>query len=269
MTRLAPRFVLIAAFVVVAVSALSTPVAALGRGPDVDAGTDAGGATVHVIERSIDGGSSTSGHGTDDGCARRYVATTELVYKFPQARFDASFDLPPKPSAFHQAFDVFCGSTYIATVWAIPQAAAAVIGAEVARELLARVEFPPARIAASPPRGLTGLDSWFWIDGTDGAPIALSQSEFGISVDLEVRLAGVTWNFGDGTRLNAGLGRTFPARSDVTHTYETRGRHTVTAAFRFTARYLVDGGAWVDLGPVPRTVTAAYDVVEVRSLLTR
>ena len=47
------------------------------------------------------------------------------------------------------------------------------------------------------------------------------------------------------------------------------GEHTVTAAFRFTARYRVDGGAWVDLGPVPRTVTAAYDVVEVRSLLTR
>jgi hypothetical protein len=269
MTRLTPRLALIAAFAAVAVGVLSAPAAALGRGPDVDAGTDPGGASVHVIERSIDGGSSTGGHGADDGCARRYIATTELVYKFPQARFDASFDLPPQPSAFHQAFDVYCGSTYIATVWAIPQAAAAVIGAELARELLARVEFPPARIAASPRRGLTGLESWFWIDGAGGAPIVLSRSEFGISVDLEVRLAGVTWSFGDGTRLDAGLGRTFPARSDVTHTYETRGRHTVTAAFRFTARYRVDGGAWVDLGPVPRTVTATYDVVEVRSLLVR
>jgi hypothetical protein len=250
----------------VATIALSAAHAAADRN-HVDAGTDDGGASVHVIERSISDGAGAGGNASGGGCARTYVATTGLFYKFPQARFDVP--LGPAPSPFHQAFDVYCGSTYVATVWAIPQAAAAAIGAELAREMLARVEFPPARIATNPARGLTGLESWFWIDGTDGAPITLSRSEFGISVDLEVRLSGITWDFGDGTRVDAGLGRVFPAASDVTHTYEARGRRILRAAFRFTARYRVDGGPFVDLGPVPRTISRTYDVVEVRGLLTK
>jgi hypothetical protein len=260
------RVALLLASVSMTVALASQPAAA-DRGPEVNAGTDDRGASVHVIERSVSDGAGDTGHASRDGCARSYVPTTELFYKFPQARFDVPLDSAPSP--FHQAFDVYCGSTYLATVWAIPQAAAAAIGAQVARELLARVEFPPARIAANPARGLTGLESWFWIDGTDGAPITLSRSEFGISVDLEVRLVGVTWDFGDGTRVDAGLGRVFPAASDVTHTYEARGRRTVGAAFRFTARYRVDGGPFVDLGPVPRTLTRTYDVVEVRGLLVK
>jgi hypothetical protein len=241
--------------------------AANDRGPEVSAGTDDRGAGVHVIERSVSDGAGNSGHASRDGCTRTYVATSDLFYKFPQARFDVP--LGPAPSLFHQAYDVYCGSTYLATVWAIPQTAAAAIGAQLARELLARLEFPPVHIAANPARGLTGLASWFWIAGTDGAPITLSRTDLGISVDLEVRLAGVTWDFGDGTHVDAGLGRAFPAPSDVAHTFETRGRHTVRAAFRFTARYRVDGGAFTDLGPVPRTVAQTYDVVEVRGLLAK
>jgi hypothetical protein len=252
----------------VTVTASATPVRADTR-PHVDAGTDPGGATVHVIEGSVTGGAGGGRNGSADGCTFRYVATTALVYKFPQARFDAPRDLPPAPSPFHQAFDLFCGDTYIATVWAIPQAAAAAIGAAFARELLARVEFPPVTIAARPARGLTGLESWFWIDGTDGAPITLSRAEFGISVDLEVRLVGVDWGFGDGPPVHAGLGAAYPKRSSVTHTFEAKGARNVTAAFRFVARYRVDGGEWIDLGPVPRTVARAYDVVEIRSLLVR
>jgi hypothetical protein len=255
---------LVAALTTVMVTSLP---AAAERGPEINAGTDDHGASVHVIERSVSDGAGDTGHAARDGCSRTYVATTELFYKFPQARFDVP--LGPAPSPFHQAFDVYCGSTYLATVWAIPQAAAAAIGAQVARELLARVEFPPAHVAANPQRGLTGLPSWFWIDGTDGAPITLSRTEFGISVDLEVRLVGVTWDFGDGTHVDAGLGRAFPVQSDVTHTFETRGRRTVRAAFRFTARYRVDGGGFTDLGPVPRRITQTYDVVEIRSLLVK
>jgi hypothetical protein len=269
-SRRLPRLLLVVFAVVVTMTAATmTAARADTRTPHVDAGTDTNGATVHVIDGSISDGSGGGRRASSDGCARRYVATTELVYKFPQARFDAPRDLPPAPSPFHQAFDVYCGDTYLATVWAVPQAAAAAIGAQFARELLARVEFPPVTIAASPRHGLTGLDSWFWIDGTDGSPITLSRADLGITVDLEVRLVGVAWDFGDGTHLDAGLGKVFPARSDVTHNYETRGPHAVSAAFRFTARYRIDGGDWIDLGPVPRTVERAYDVAEVRSLLVR
>jgi hypothetical protein len=267
--RLLPRLLVAALAIATAtVTASATPVRADTR-PHIDAGTDPDGATVHVIEGSVTGASGGGGTGSGGGCVFRYVATTALVYKFPQARFDAPRDLPPAPSPFHQAFDLYCGDTYIATVWAIPQAAAAAIGAAFARELLARVEFPPVTIAARPARGLTGLESWFWIDGTDGSPITLSESQFGISVELEVRLVGVDWDFGDGPAVHAGLGAAYPKRSSVTHTFETKGARTVSAAFRFVARYRVDGGDFIDLGPVPRTVARAYDVVEVRSLLVR
>ena len=84
-----------------------------------------------------------------------------------------------------------------------------------------------------------------------------------------MRLVGVAWDFGDGTRLDAGLGKAYPARSDVAHTFETRGARAVSAAFRFAARYRIDGADWIDLGAVPRTVSQTYDVVEVRSLLVR
>jgi hypothetical protein len=262
--RRALSAVAVTAVALLATSTMGSALSAEGRG--IDAGTDPDGATVHVVDGSVSAGSAS---GSGGGCVRRYVPTDLLVYKFHFELPEAPLAIPAAPSLLHQAFDVYCGNTYLTTVWAIPSAAAAVIGAQTARELLARVEFPPVTIAASPARGLTGLDSWFWIDGTDGAPMTLSRTDFGISVDLEVRLVGVAWDFGDGTHVDAGLGKQYPARSDVTHTFESKGSRTVSAAFRFAARYRVDGAEWIDLGAVPRSTTAAYDVVEVRSLLVR
>ena len=225
---------------------------------------------MHVIEGSVTGGAGGGRNGSADGCTFRYVATTALVYKFPQARFDAPRDLPPAPSPFHQAFDLFCGDTYIATVWAIPQAAAAAIGAAFARELLARVEFPPVTIAARPARGLTGLESWFWIDGTDGAPITLSRAEFGISVDLEVRLAGVDWGFGDGPAGARGPRRGVP-EALVGHAHvrdEGRARPSAprSGSWRATASTAANGST---SGRCRAPSRGVYDVVEIRSLLVR
>ena len=234
---------------------------------EIDAGTDPGGATVHVVDGSV-GRGSVANH-APGACERRYVATRYAAFKFDLLLPGIPLQLPAAPSPFHEPFDVYCGDTYLTTVWAIPSAAAAALGAQTARDLLARIEFPPVTIAASPARGLTGLESWFWIAGTDGAPITLSRTDFGISVDLEVRLVGVAWDFGDGAHVDAGLGKAYPARSDVAHTFETTGARTVSAAFRFAARYRVDGADWIDLGPVPRSISQAYDVVEVRSLLVR
>ena len=274
-SRRLPRLLLAVCTLAVAmtlttIGASTTSARADTRTPHVDAGTDPNGATVHVIDGSVTGESGGHGRTTNDGCARRYVATTELVYKFPQARFDAPRDLAPAPSLFHQAFDVYCGDTYLTTVWAIPQAAAAAIGAQFARELLARVEFPPVTIAASPRRGLTGLDSWFWIDGTDGSPITLTRSDLGITVDLEVRLVGVAWDFGDGTHLDAGLGKVFPAavrrHAHLRDARPSRRRARRSGSRRATASTAATGSTSAR-SPAPST--GSYDVVEVRSLLVR
>ena len=56
----------------------------------------------------------------------------------------------------------------------------------------------------------------------------------------------------------------------MTHLYESRsdpGGYTVTAAFSFSVRYRVDGGAWIELPPVERGASRLYDVVESRGQL--
>ena len=135
-------------------------------------------------------------------------------------------------------------------------------------ELLARVDFPELRIGANPQPGLTGLPSWFWIEGYDGKPLVVRRAAPGITVDIEVRAGPLTWDFGDGTVVVAGYGRPYPEPSDVAHTYERRGTHTVTVRYAFTARYRVNGAAWAELDAVGRVASRTYPVREVRSLLT-
>ena len=240
------------------------PAAGFDRGPSIDVGTDPGGASVHVIERSVSDGSGDTGHAPRDGCSRTYVATSDPLLQVPAGALRRP--PPPAPSPFHEAFDVCTAARRTS-----PRSGRS----HRPRPRLRRADRPraagPARVPAradrrQPGAGLTGLPSWSLDSGTDGAPITISRTQFGISVDLEVRLAGVTWDFGDGDRVAAGLGRALPRAVRRDPHLRDAGHHGVRAAFRFTARYRVDGGPLTDLGPVPRTVTQTYDVVEVRGV---
>jgi hypothetical protein len=259
--------VLVACLSVLLVVASAAPAGADSR--SIDAGTDPNGATVRVIDGS-EVGQPGGGGAPSNGCQRRYVAALAPIYRHPDASpwLPVAF-LPPAPSPAHQPFDVYCGDSYLTTVWAIPADAAAAVGAEMARELLAHIDFPAVSIGVNPTEGITGLPSWFWLDGDVGAPITRSQSAFGITVDLEVRVGDVRWGFGDGATLPGGPGHHYPTPSDIAHTYERRGAYTVTAGLGYHTRYRVDGGAWTDLDAVGRSVGTGYAVREVRSVLTR
>jgi hypothetical protein len=183
--------------------------------------------------------------------------------------------MPPRPGPGYVAYHVFCEGTYVTSVWLPPNAfapVAPVVDTRAIAERLARdLPYPAATVHASPEgRGLTGLESWFWVAGYVG-PIHDAVDGFGIRVEVEATPGTVRWDFGDGTPAAVGsLGRAAPGRSDVAHTYEHRsGRRPlgVRATVRLDVRYRVDAGPWQALDPVFRTATRGYPVAESRAAL--
>jgi hypothetical protein len=246
----------------------------------VDVDTDPSGARVELgrdLSWGETGAAAPHPGGQGGGCRRRWVpAPAPIVMQpAPGAVDPGPGFLPPPPSADAKAYLVYCDATYLTTIWAVPAQfnGGNVTGAlrSLAERLVRDLPFPDAAIDISPgERGLTGLESWFWMTGYDGAPLDATVSGFGTTVAVEARATGATWNFGDGAESVTGLGRPYPARSDVTHVYERRsGRDgfAVSVDFEFAAHYRVDGGAWQPLAPVARRAERAYLVDEVRAQL--
>jgi hypothetical protein len=95
----------------------------------------------------------------------------------------------------------------------------------VAQSLSQRVELAPGAIEMSPTRaGLTGAQSWFWLDPAPRRQ-SLSISLAGETVNV-IADPTVQWRFGDGASVDAGPGVPYqadaPAAAAVTHVYGTR-----------------------------------------------
>lgn len=86
-------------------------------------------------------------------------------------------------------------------------------------------------------------------------------------------LAGVTWDFGDGTPpVSAGLGEAWPEHSSVQHTYQNpsgAGPYRVTARLLFQPSYTVNGAPGEALDPIEVPVTRDYVVREVQAVRRR
>ena len=151
------------------------------------------------------------------------------------------------------------------------------VGGDFAIDTIDSVGPPPSTIRFNPEsRGLVGIESWFWVEGYDGAPIVQTfvHPEFipPITVTIELTYQNTVWNFGDGSTATADLGRAYPAESSVRHAYDRDSGstpYTVTATLTFGARYSVNGGAWIDIGTVERDVTGQHAVVAAEAVRTR
>lgn len=254
------------------------------RPPRADVSTDPAGAHVRLsrggawaeVRAPRSNGDDAGGSAPSSGCLRRWVPTPypNYIRKGPVRPDRHTTPMPPSPGPTYVAYHVFCGATYITSVWLTPAVflvAAPIDPRAIAEELVRDLPYPAAGIGASPEtRGLTGLESWFWVVGYQG-PLRDAVDELGLLVEVEATPAAVRWDFGDGTAPVAGtLGRAAPDRSDVAHVYEQRRRSTpaaVRAVVRLDARYRVDGGRWLPLDPVFRAATRAYPVAESRAAL--
>src|SRR4051812_41175913 len=140
-----------------------------------------------------------------------------------------------------------------------------------AERLVRALPYPAATVGANPGgRGLTGLESWFWVNGYTGAPIVDTVSQFGLTVTVEATPDSTDWDFGDGTvGRGLGLGAAPPAPTDVTHVYEVRGgpSYRVRALIRLAVRWRLGAGPWQGLPPIVRTAVLDYPVVSSRAAL--
>ena len=134
-----------------------------------------------------------------------------------------------------------------------------------------RLPVPQGAIEANPTRSLVGLPTFFWYSGYDGRPLTRTVSAFGVTVQVEATPTGYRWAFGDGgSLLSEGLGRAYPARSPITHTYQTaRPAVTVRCRFAFAVRWRTAGDSWAPLPPLARTASATLEVAESQTVIAQ
>jgi hypothetical protein len=263
---------------VVTLIGLATPTTA-GAAGWADASTDPSGAHV-VLGRDRTWAEVPtrpgSGGGTTEVCVRRWVpAAGEVELRpTPTGDYRAIPIQTPRPGPEYSVYHVWCsdlgGDHYLGSVWLRPEQFG-VDPRAIAERLVRDLPYPAATIGANPTgRGLTGLASWFWVEGYTAAPVTDTVRAFGLTVSVEAVPASVSWDFGDGTTARGlGLGTPPPGRSDVQHVFETRGGPTVRvrAVIRLAVRWRAGAGPWATLDPVTRTAVLDYPVVESRAVL--
>ena len=208
---------------------------------------------------------------TSTGCVRRWIPSGEFqLRKTPTGDYREVPITAARPGPEYSVYQVFCDATYVGAVWLRPQQFG-VNPFAIAERLVRDLPYPAATVGTNPQtRGLTGLETWFWVAGYTGAPIADTVTQFGLHVDVEAVPASVSWDFGDGaTARGLGLGSAPPRRSTVVHTFEVRARpaFTLRALVMLSVRWRLNGGPWQALDPVVRTATRAYSVVASRAAL--
>jgi hypothetical protein len=165
-------------------------------------------------------------------------------------------------------FFVICAGRVTSIVWLDRSRGPTVAATNVTEQLVREIPLPVVSVRVSPDRRtVTGVETWFWADGYDGAPVTASIRELGTVIDVEATLTSVRWDFGDGTTTAADLGRAAPARSTITHVYERPGAVAISASLVFAVRFRIDGGPWTDLPAITRTAERSYPVIEARSQL--
>jgi hypothetical protein len=139
----------------------------------------------------------------------------------------------------------------------------------LADEASSRQPWPALTLGINPRAGLTGLPSWFWLSGGATMPDAVASSG-PLTVRVRARLAGVSWEFGDGLGVDSvDLGQPYPAQSDVQHLYQTdtyrlANGYRVVAILRYLVTYSVNGGSWNTLGVKTRPFSQQYLVYQLQ-----
>src|ERR1700687_1018333 len=139
----------------------------------------------------------------------------------------------------------------------------------LADQASSRQPWPALVMGINPGTGLTGLPSWFWLRGSAAMPDATASSG-PLTVSVRARLAGVTWEFGDGIGYDSiDLGQAYPTQSDVQHVYQTdtyrlSNGYTAAAVLRYLVTYSVTGGPWLTLGVKTKPYSQPYSVYQVQ-----
>lgn len=257
------------AIAVVALASLAVPSNVLALEREHDAGAEL---TDDGIREWIEGEVGGERRAGGAGGGGSTCAWSVVPYPYTGAEPPASVGEPPTPE--HALYLVYCDGEYVVTQWLgprdpTPDAMVDSLLVQLVRDL--PIGAPDIGVRPET-RGVTGIPSLFWVEGYRGETITdgLSDDATGITVEVEVVLGNVVWDFGDGTPVQAaGLGEPWPERSSVEHAYRDRGDLTITVTLTLPARFRVNGGAWRGLEDITRTATIPYVVEEVQAVRNR
>ena len=178
----------------------------------------------------------------------------------------------PKTHPEAQLALLLCDGMVVQPIWVAPDDIVDLDAAarNEAQRYVEEVLEPGMDIGVNPAAaGLVGLDSWFWIDGFSGQVAAPPISAFGVTIDVRMSAAGVSWDFGDGTVEPGDLGRAYPEESTVRHVHQRDGSYSITATIDLATEYRIDGGAWVALPGLQATASTTHPVEEREAVVTR
>ena len=233
---------------------------------DVETETNDEGVRVELTVGE-DGSVSVGGGRRTDSSCEWSVIQYPFTGNDPPARYGAP------PSSDHRLYLVFCDGEFVTSQWLGPGENSTIIDTRaLANTVIETIPVDLASINARPQaEAITGIPSYFWVEGYDGAPITGSVTNGPVTVDVTVSLGTVTWDFGDGTPPYTGnLGEAWPDRSSVRHTYKDKGAYIVTVTIVLPAEFTVNGsGVVTQLPPVIRTAQFPYQVDEVQAVRER
>jgi hypothetical protein len=236
-----------------------------------DVNTDNEGVNV-VVTVGEDGSASAHGGNGGGGGGGGGGGCEWSVIQYPFTGQDPPANYGAPPTAEHNLYLIYCDGEFVGAEWIAPRERATIVDVVgEATTVIERIPVDLAQIGARPQgRAVTGIPSYFWVEGYSGAPIEGSVVNGPVTVDVSVTLGTVTWDFGDGTpAVTGGLGEAWPNRSSIRHAYRNRGTYNVTVTIVMPAAFTVNDGAPVQLEPVVRTATIPYVVDEVQAVRNR
>jgi len=244
----------------------AAPALADRRKPTITIGEDPNGVAIQIDATRTDPGRGSNGRSGGGGTPCQYTLAS---IGEPTANL-----FKDKPADVG-LFTVTCGShTDLLFLRIGPGGQPVIPGPTIDPRQLAlsardRLPVPAGTIRVNPARALTGLPTWYWFDGYRGQPLTKTVSALGVTVQVQAIPTAYRWDFGDGaTMTSRDLGRPFPQRSTITHTYQTaRAQVTVQSTFDFAVRWRVPGGPWTPMAPISRTATATFEVAQSQSVL--
>jgi hypothetical protein len=183
--------------------------------------------------------------------------------------YGAELGPPPDPEAV--AALLLCDGLVVGPIWVAPDDVVDLdaLARNEAQRYVEDVLVPAIGIGVNPAaQGLVGLRSWFWVEGFSGAVAAPPIAAFGVTIDVRMSTASVTWDFGDGTEERGDLGRAYPEESTVQHAHQHDGTFTVTAAIDLAPEYRIDGGPWLPLPNLSAAAAVLHPVEERQAVVS-
>jgi hypothetical protein len=245
----------------------ASPVAAAERDvPKADARTDDD--SVEVVFTRHDDGRAT-------GRPRRGTSNCEWsAVRVDPVQVSPVMHVPPQPSPDATPWLLYCDHDFRGLRWLEPRRFTDGAVVDQIEQRIHQLVVLPAGMEVRPNnRGITGIASLFWVQGYDGQPITATFTEFGLTVTVTAQLAGVEWDFGDGTPpVQAGLGEAYPQESSVRHNYQyVSGEqpYTVTARLIFQPTYTLNGAPSLPLDPIVLPITRPYRVNQIQAIRRR